>query len=136
MLLENLFAVPMRNLMDMPKSEARLILAARSWLLSKGSREDPLPRMMAYHPSVTASIRFGVLMETVQQIWPQAFAINRPCCSIASLDEALFARMVQLGRIDARPAFDALLHEMICSDGRNLLYMRVRHFSCCDLDIS
>ena len=136
MLLENLFALPMRNLMDMPKSEARLILAVRSWVLLKSAREDPLPRIMAYLPSAETAMRFGVLMETVQQIWPQTFAIHRPCCSIASLDEALLVQIVQLGRIDARPAFDALLHEMIGSDKRNLLYIRVRYFSNCDLNIS
>jgi hypothetical protein len=136
MLLENLFAAPKRNLMDMPKSEARLILAVRSWVLLKSAHEDPLPRIIGYLSSSAAAMRFGVLMETLQQIWPQAFAIHRPCCGVASLDEALLAQMVQLGSIDARPAFDALLQEMICSDHRNLLYMRVRNFSRCDPGIN
>jgi hypothetical protein len=67
-------------------------------------------------------------MEAVQQAWPQSFAINRPCCGLASIDEGLLVQMVQLGRLDERPAFDALLSEMIGSDVRNLLYMRVQHF--------
>lgn len=136
MVLENLFAVPMRSLMDMPQSEARLILAVRSWVLLKSAREDPLPRIAAYLGSTAVAMRFGVLMETVQQIWPQVFAIHRPCCGMASLDEAILTQMVKLGRNDARPAFDALLHEMIGHDARNLLFIRVRQFSRKGADIS
>jgi hypothetical protein len=61
MVLENLFAVQPRSLMDMPKNDARLILAARYWVLLKSAREDPLPRLSAYLLSAKAAIRFGVL---------------------------------------------------------------------------
>jgi hypothetical protein len=123
-MFEALFAMQPRSLMDMPKNDARIILSARSWVLLKSARKDPLSRIAGYLRSVSLALRFCLLMEAVQQIWPHAFAIHRPCCGFASLDEALLVHMVQLGMAGARPEFDMLLKEMIGEDGRNLLYAR------------
>jgi hypothetical protein len=114
------------NLMEIDARDARLILAARSCLILRRARQDPLPRLRQYLLSQIVATRFALLMDVVQQIWPEPFGIHRPCCPNASLDEALLSRAVHLSVFDQRPAFDALLHEMLDCEARDLLYARAR----------
>jgi hypothetical protein len=114
------------NLMEIESRDARLILAARSFLILRQARHDPLPRLRHYLQSHLVAMRFALLMDVVQQIWPEPFGIHRPCCPNASLDEALLSRAVNLAASEQRPAFDSLLHEMIASEPRDLLYARAR----------
>jgi hypothetical protein len=113
-------------LMEMDSRDARLILAARSCLILRRARQDPMPRLREYLLSQVVAMRFALLMDAVQQIWPEPFGIHRPCCPNASLDEALLSRAVHLAVFDQRPAFDTLLHEMFSSEARDLLYARAR----------
>ena len=112
------------NLMEIDSRDARLILATRSCLILRRARQDPLPRLREYLLSHVVATRFAMLMDVVQQIWPEPFGIHRPCCPNASLDEALLSRAVHLAAFDQRPAFDALLYEMLGSEARDLLYIR------------
>lgn len=114
------------NLMEMDSRDARLILAARSCLILRRARQDPLPRLREYLLSNVVALRFAMLMDVVQQIWPEPFGIHRPCCPNASLDEALLGQAVQYATDDQRPAFDRLLHEMLGSEARDLLFVRAR----------
>ena len=114
------------NLIEIDSRDARLILAARSCLILRRARQDPLPRLREYLLSHVVAMRFAMLMDVVQQIWPEPFGIHRPCCPNASLDEALLSRAVHLAVFDQRPTFDKLLHEMLGSEARDLLYVRAR----------
>lgn len=123
MIAQHFITKPM-NLMEIDSRDARLILAARSCLILRRARQDPLPRLREYLLSHVVAMRFAMLMDVVQQIWPEPFGIHRPCCPNASLDEALLSRAVHLAAFDQRPAFDALLYEMLGSEARDLLYIR------------
>lgn len=121
------FLIKPLNLMEIDSRDARLILAARSCLILRGSRQDPLPRLQHYLLSHIVATRFAVLMDVVQQIWPEPFGIHRPCCPNASLDEELLCRTVHLAVFNRRPAFDALLNEMLAIEARDLLYSAARN---------
>ena len=118
------FTTASLNLMEIDSRDARLILAARSCLMLRRARQDPMPRLREYLLSQVVAMRFALLMDVVQQIWPEPFGIHRPCCPNASLDEALLSRAVHLAVFDQRSAFDRLLHEMLNSEARDLLYAR------------
>ncbi len=120
------FLVKSPSLMEMDSRDARLILAIRSCLILRGARQDPMPRVREYLLSGVVARRFALLVDVVQQIWPEPFAIHRPCCPNASLDEALFCRAVHLAIFDQRPMFDSLLQEMLGSDARDLLFTSAR----------
>lgn len=120
------FLVKTPSLMEMDSRDARLILAARSCLILRNARQDPMPRLREYLLSGVVAMRFALLMDVVQQIWPEPFAIHRPCCPNASLDEALLSKAVHLATFDQRPTFDSLLYEMLGSEARGLLYARAR----------
>jgi len=94
--------------MEIDSRDARLILAARSCLILRGARQDPLPRLRHYLLPCAVATRFAILMNVFQQIWPEPFGIHRPCCPSASMDEALLWRTVNLAVFNRRPAFDAL----------------------------
>jgi hypothetical protein len=124
MIISDYFAVNPVQLMDVDSRDARCILAARCWFVLKNARQDPLPRMRGYLASTTVATRFALIMDTVQQIWPYPFAIHRPCCGTASLDEALLTCAISHAVLQDRPAFDSLLHEMLGNESRQLLYAR------------
>lgn len=126
--LNNIFALQSRDLLDMPKQDARLVLSARSWFLLRSVREDPLPRIANYLWSAKAALRFGLLMEVVQQCWPAPFVCHRICCNVVSMDEALLTQMLRHGSWDSRDRFDLLLKEMIDEDARSLLFIRASYF--------
>lgn len=123
MIAQHFFKQPVR-LMEIDSRDARLILAARSCLIMSSARQDPLPRLRGFLLSHVVAIKFALLMDVVQQIWPEPFAIHRPCCPTASIDEALLGNAVHLASQQERPAFDALLCEMIGSEARDLFYSR------------
>ncbi len=72
------------------------------------------------------ALRFGLMMETVTQIWPEPFGIHRPCCSRASVDELLLADATRFARSNDRAGFDSLLHEMLASDARQIFFLRAQ----------
>jgi hypothetical protein len=125
-MIDQHFSVNQPSLMEMDSRDARLILATRSCLILRSARQDPMARLREYLLSDVVATRFALLMDVVQQIWPEPFGIHRPCCPNASLDEALLSKSVQLAIFEQRPTFDALLHEMLNSDARDLLYARAR----------
>jgi hypothetical protein len=85
-----------------------------------------LPRLEGYLLSDIVATRFGLLMETVTQIWPEPFAIHRPCCGLASVDELLLADSIRVAACNDRPKFDALLYEMLPCEARDILFARAQ----------
>lgn len=125
MLIKQFMPAPAK-LLDMPSRDARHILAARSWCILRKAAHDPLPRLEGYLLSDIVALRFGLLMETVTQIWPEPFGIHRPCCGRASIDELLLADAVRLATCNARPQFEVLLREMLSNDAREILFSRAQ----------
>jgi hypothetical protein len=125
MLINQLVSAPAR-LLDMASRDARHILSARSWCLLRKAALDPLPRLEGYLLSDIVATRFDLLMETVTQIWPEPFAIHRPCCGLASVDELLLADSIRVAAHKDRPKLDALLHEMLPCEARDILFARAQ----------
>jgi hypothetical protein len=126
-MLTDQFVSQRLELLQIYARDARHVLAARSWCILRRAGHDPLPRLVEYLTSDVVARRFGLLMEAVTQVWPEPFAIHRPCCPTASLDEGVLVHFVQLAALNARPQFDDLLREMLSEDARGLLFARARH---------
>lgn len=71
-------------------------------------------------------MRFAVMMDAVQQVWPEPFTVHRPCCGVASVDESLLVRLVALAAEGLRPQFDELLSDMLNQDARTLIFGRAQ----------
>lgn len=124
MTLADLFSIRPAHLLDIDGRDARLVLAARCWCVSRAERQNPMPRIAGYLQSHIAATRLALLMNAVQQTWPDPFAVHRPCCPAASVDEMLLVAMVRLAVVGARPAFDTLLSDMLGCEARDLLFSR------------
>jgi hypothetical protein len=125
-MLTDLFSRAPLRLSEVHFHDARHILATRSWCMLRNAGYDPLPRLKDYLQSDIVAKRFGLLMEVVTAVWPEPFAIHRPCCASLSLDEGLLVRAIDLAAANARPQFDELLREMLSDDARNMLFIRAR----------
>jgi hypothetical protein len=125
MLINQFVSQPVK-LLDIHSRDARHIIAARSWCILRHAGHDPMPRLLEYFSCGDIARRFGLLMETLTFIWPEPFAIHRPCCQTASLDETILIKAIQLSSINARPSFDSLLQDMLAEDARNMLFARAR----------
>ena len=125
-MLINQFVHAPAKLLDLPARDARHILAARSWCVLRKAALDPLPRLEGYLLSDIVAMRFGLLMETVSQIWPEPFAIYRPCCGLASVDELVLAGAIRVAASGDRPQFETLLREMLSGDARHIFYGRAQ----------
>lgn len=112
------------KLMDMQSLDVRYILAARSWFILQKASLNPQKRLEGYLQCPDLVSRFCVLMEVVSQVWPEPFAIFRPCCGRVSVDEILFVQAIALARFETRPQFETLLCEMVPDESRNLLFAR------------
>lgn len=122
MILSKYFPITPPLLLDIAARDARLILAARSWCIFRRAKQDALPRVRGYLLSGAVALRFALLMDVVQQIWPDPFQIHRPCCPTASVDELLLIRIINLACSDRRPEFDDLLKDMLHCEARDLFF--------------
>ena len=126
MSLAQMFSAAICKIYDIPKKDASLVLAMRRWFLLRYAGEDPLPSIAPYLGSASIAARFGVLMEMVQQIWPERFTICRPCCPAISIDEMLLTQLISSAGQGSVILFDRQCREMIGGDARQLLYRQAR----------
>lgn len=110
------------TLLEMPAYDARYILAARCWCLLRKSAIDPHCRLLTYLHSERRVVRFSLFMETLMQIWPEPFALHRPCCATLSVDEMVLVQVLRWASVRNRPQFERLLYEMLSDDARDLLF--------------
>lgn len=123
-MLINLFLPEHRRLPELRSVDARYILAARCWCISRRAALDPHKRISEYLGCPNATLQFNLLMEVVTQIWPQPFAIFRPCCGGASVDEMLLVQAIGLANVETRSQFETLLKEMLPDDALDLFFAR------------
>lgn len=121
MLIDQFVQRPL-TLLEMPASDARYILAARSWCLLRKSAMDPHGRLLNYLHSEQRAVRFSLFMETMTQIWPDPFGLHRPCCATPSVDEMVMVQALRWASLRNRPQFERLLHEMLGDDARDILF--------------
>lgn len=110
------------TLLEMPASDARYILAARSWCLFRKSAIDPHDRLLSYLHSERRALRFSLFMETMTQVWPEPFGLHRPCCATPSIDEMVMVQALRWAELRNRPQFERLLLEMLGDDARDMLF--------------
>lgn len=123
-MLVNLFMPENPRLLDMRSVDARYILAARCWCILRRAAHDPYKRILGYLGCPHAALKFSLLMEVVTQIWPQPFAIFKPCCGGASVDEMVLIQAIDLANVETRPEFETLLKEMLPDEALDLFFAR------------
>ncbi len=127
-ILEKL-AIPMPDIRTLVALEARIIITLRLAVTAHKTNQDCRQRLDKWLGSSMATTRFLLIDETVGFAWPEAFRIGCPCSSQTTPDEILFLNMVRHVATGNRPAYDALLCEMIEDSARQRIFHDIRNFS-------
>ena len=121
-------AAPLPDLMDLPATEARMLMALRLAVASHKQGIDARDALQKRLGGRLPMIRFLMIIETIGNAWPDPFQVGRCCCPHTMPDEILLLNMVRLVADQNRPAYDALLCEMIDDSGRQRIFSDIEMF--------
>ncbi len=123
------FMTPLPDLLSLASAEARIILALRVAVASQKCYRDARPHLRDRLGSDLAVGRFLILIESIGGAWPEPVKIGRTCCPHTMPDEILLLNMLRCAVQGNRPAFDALICEMIDPCGRDRIYLDMTNFA-------
>ena len=121
MLIESLLRT--LDLRTMPAPEVRLASALRLWVVMNKLGRCPMQAVAGRLGCARASAHLHLMVAEIGAAWPEPFCVSPPCCPRLSHDEALVLEMIRLGREGDRPAFDALLRDMLPGEARDRLFL-------------
>lgn len=121
MLIESLLRTP--DLRTMPAPDVQLASALRLWVVMNKRGRCPMQAVAGRLGSARASAHLHLMLAEIGAAWPEPFCVSPPCCPRLSHDEALVVDMVRLGGAGDRPAFDALLRDMLPGEARDRLFL-------------
>ena len=127
-ILEKL-VVPMPDIRTLAGPEARIIMSLRLAIVAHKTNQDCRERLDERLGSRKATIRLLLIVETVGFAWPEAFKIGCPCTPKTTPDEILFLNMMRHVVTGNRPAYDALLCEMIDDCARERIWHDIGNFA-------
>jgi alkylhydroperoxidase/carboxymuconolactone decarboxylase family protein YurZ len=78
-----------KDLRFYPLTAMHMIMGARLCIMFGQAGRDPLPDLAVRLRSMDAARRVARLVGSIQELWPDAFLIHRPCCMALSPDETL-----------------------------------------------
>lgn len=120
---------PLPDLLSLASMEARVIMALRIAVMSQQSYRDARPYLEDRLGSGIAVSRFLIMVEAIGGAWPESVKIGRACCPHTMPDEILLLNMLRSVVQQDRPAFDALICEMIDPCSRDRLYLDMSNFA-------
>ena len=100
----------------------RFVLGIRWLAMCERKRHDPVVELTQRLGSVTAAKAFLEFADCAGQCWPEPVQVLRPCCSLMTADESVFAEMAQAAARADRALFSAALDGFIRSDRHERLY--------------
>ncbi|MEP3696636.1 MAG: hypothetical protein ABJM99_16855 [Parasphingorhabdus sp.] len=121
--------VPMPDIRTLAGAEARIIISLRLAIVAHKTGQDCRERLDDRLGSRKATTRLLLIVETVGFAWPEAFKIGCPCSPQTTPDEILFLNMIRYAVAGNRPAYDALLCEMIDDSARERIFHDIQNFS-------
>lgn len=117
---QNLF--DSKDIRDLPKRQMQAVMAARFCIICHKVGREPVEDLSIRFRSIPAAKAFVNLMSAIGKVWPEPFAIMRPCCSAVSVDELVLSAMVGAEASRDRQEFDAALEDMIDAKARTTLF--------------
>jgi hypothetical protein len=121
-------AAPLPELIDLPATEARMIMALRLAVAAHKHGVDARDALEKRLGGRLPMIRFLMIIETIGNAWPDPFQVGRCCCPHMMPDEILLLNMIRQVVHQNKPAFDALLCEMIDDCGRQRIFSDMEMF--------
>jgi hypothetical protein len=110
------------DLRAQPFGAVHLIMTMRLRAIFERAERDPIAELSARLCSVPAAIAALELCDQVCAVWPEAFAIHRPCCVKLTPDEHTLALMAHCARGGDRTAFSAVLDGFVRTSRHDNLF--------------
>lgn len=120
---------PLPDLMSLASAEARIVISLRVAVMSQKCYRDARPYLEDRLGSELAVSRFLIMVEAIGGAWPESVKIGRACCPHTMPDEILLLNMLRCAAQENRPAFDALICEMIAPCSRDRIYLDMSNFA-------
>ena len=117
-----------RNVRHLPVLAMHVVFAMRLSVLCQSVDQDPSDELARRLGNALAARRFRLVFEMIGSVWPDAFAIARPCCLRLTCDEGLLAEMMTAAAAQDRVAFDRATEDMLGEDARERLYTGLAAF--------
>lgn len=99
-----------------------LVMTMRLRAIFERAERDPIAELSARLCSVPAAIAALELCDQVCTVWPESFALHRPCCVKLSPDEHTLAQMARCARGGDRAAFSAVLEGFVRTSRHDNLF--------------
>jgi hypothetical protein len=104
-----------------------LTMAMRLCALFEASARDPVPDMAQRYRSIEAACAVHGLVQTIKQLWPEPFMVNRPCCLAMTPDETTLAALARAASAGQREAFSKAVTGFVRADRHEALYNATIH---------
>ncbi|MCA1660882.1 MAG: hypothetical protein LC648_01445 [Novosphingobium sp.] len=101
---------------------AQLVMAMRLRPIFDYAERDAAAELAMRFRSVPAALAALALGEQVCAAWPEAFALNRPCCVKLTPDEHTLAQMARAAAAGDRAGFSALLDGFVRTSRHDRLF--------------
>lgn len=119
---------PQRDVRALPMAVMQAVMAIRLCVICHKIDRDPAAELFQRLGSESAASRFAIVFEVVGTAWPEPFTVSRPCCTMLSPDEAMFADMMITVAARDRASFDMIICDMIGTDARETLFTTLQAY--------
>lgn len=103
------------------------VMAMRLCALFDAAGRDPVPDLAQRYRSIEAACAVHGLVQTVKQVWPEPFMVNRPCCLAMTPDEVTLAALGRAALAAHRDAFADTITGFVRADRHDALYNATIH---------
>jgi hypothetical protein len=102
-------------------------MAMRLCALFEASGRDPVPDLARRYRSIEAACAVHGLVQTIKQVWPEPFMVNRPCCLAMTPDETTLAALARAAVSGKREAFSDAITGFVRAGRHEALYNATIH---------
>ncbi len=104
-----------------------MTMAMRLCAMFDTAGRDPVPDLARRYHSIEAACAVHGLVQTIKQVWPEPFMVNRPCCLAMTPDEASLSALVRHALAADRARFSGIVDGFVRTDRHGALYEATVH---------
>lgn len=104
-----------------------MVMAMRLCAMFDRANRDPVADLARRYRSIEAACAVHGLVQTIKQVWPEPFMVNRPCCHAMTPDEVTLSAMVRTARSADRDGFTQAVAGFVRSERHAALFESTVH---------
>ena len=104
-----------------------MTMAMRLCALFESAGRDPVPDLARRYHSIEAACAVHGLVQTIKQVWPEPFMVNRPCCLAMTPDEVTLSALVRTALSANRQGFAQVVDGFVRAERHSALYEATIH---------